>query len=101
MEKALFFQNFGSILMFAIFGTIIATFLTGTGLFLIGLLGDMITLSFPLELTSCFAFGALISSTDPVAVLSIFKSLGADKNIYILLYGESILNDAISIVLYE
>ncbi|CAD8118443.1 unnamed protein product [Paramecium sonneborni] len=95
MEKALFFQNFGSILMYAVIGTIIAVFVTTFCLYLIGLLIQK------LSLTSCYAFGSLISSTDPVAVLSIFKKLNADKQMHILIYGESILNDAISLLLYE
>ncbi|CAD8098143.1 unnamed protein product [Paramecium primaurelia] len=95
MEKALFFQNFGSIVMFAVIGTLIATFVTAFSLQLVGLLIQK------LSLTSSYAFGSLISSTDPVAVLAIFKQLDADKHIHILLYGESILNDAISLLLYE
>ena len=48
-----------------------------------------------------FAFGALISATDPVAVLSIFKSLKVDKKLFYLIFGESLLNDAVSIICYE
>jgi len=43
----------------------------------------------------------LISATDPVAVLAIFKAMDADENIYALVFGESIFNDAISIVMYK
>ncbi|CAD8124125.1 unnamed protein product [Paramecium sonneborni] len=95
MEKALFFQNFGSIVMYAVIGTIIAVFVTTFSLYIVGLLINK------LSLTGCYAFGSLISSTDPVAVLSIFKKLNADKQIHILIYGESIINDAISLLLYE
>lgn len=47
------------------------------------------------------AFSSLISATDPVSVLSIFKEIGADINLYSLIFGESIFNDAIGIVMYR
>jgi NhaP-type Na+/H+ or K+/H+ antiporter len=43
----------------------------------------------------------LISATDPVSVLAIFKELDADPNLYSIIFGESIFNDAIGIVMYE
>ncbi|XLU43052.1 hypothetical protein S245_002969, partial [Arachis hypogaea] len=46
-------------------------------------------------------FGALISATDPVTVLSIFQELGTDVNLYALVFGESVLNDAMAISLYR
>ena len=58
-----------------------------------------LTPSFTLK-ESC-AFGAFISSTDPVAVLAIFKELNADVTLFSIIFGESIFNDAIAIVLYR
>ena len=52
-------------------------------------------------LKEAFAFGSLISATDPVSVLAIFKELDADVNLYSIVFGESIFNDAIGIVMYE
>jgi len=46
-------------------------------------------------------FGSLISATDPVAVLSIFSSRPIDSNLYAVIFGESLLNDSASIVMYE
>ena len=43
----------------------------------------------------------MISATDPVAVLAIFKEMDADENLYSIVFGESIFNDAIGIVMYE
>ena len=43
----------------------------------------------------------MISSTDPVAVLAIFKEMDADITLYTLIFGESIFNDAIAIVMYR
>ncbi|CAG2059184.1 unnamed protein product [Timema podura] len=44
-------------------------------------------------------FGALISSTDPLTILAIFNDLHVDVNLYALVFGESVLNDAVAIVL--
>jgi len=44
-------------------------------------------------------FGGLISATDPVTVLAIFNDLHVDVNMYALVFGESVLNDAVAIVL--
>ena len=43
----------------------------------------------------------MISATDPVSVLAIFKEMDADVNLYAIVFGESIFNDAIGIVMYE
>lgn len=48
-----------------------------------------------------WVFGSLISATDPVAVLSIFKEMDADENLYSIVFGESIFNDAIGIVMFQ
>jgi NhaP-type Na+/H+ or K+/H+ antiporter len=55
----------------------------------------------PLGLVDCFLFGALLSATDPVTVLAIFSDIGVDNTLYALVFGESVLNDAVGIVLYE
>ncbi len=44
-------------------------------------------------------FGAMISATDPVTVLAIFSDLSVDVNLYALVFGESVLNDAVAIVM--
>lgn len=55
----------------------------------------------PFTMKESFAFGSLISATDPVSVLAIFKEMDADPNLYAIVFGESIFNDAIGIVMYE
>lgn len=97
MERKHFFRNFGSILTLAIAGTIIATLITSIITYWLALTG--IVENFTLNV--CFAFGSLISATDPVAVLSIFKELHVDNTIYNLIFGESTLNDAVSMILYD
>lgn len=49
---------------------------------------------------AAFAFGALISATDPVAVVAFFRSLGVSKRLALLVEGESLLNDGVAIVLF-
>jgi CPA1 family monovalent cation:H+ antiporter len=51
--------------------------------------------------TEAILFGALISPTDPIAVVSLFKSLGAPKRLVMIVDGESLLNDGVAIVLFE
>ena len=46
-----------------------------------------------------FTFGSLISAVDPVATLAIFSAMDVDPILYMLVFGESILNDAVAIVL--
>lgn len=95
LHKGNFFQNIGSILVFAIFGTAISAFVIGAGIYLLGLAKVAYKLSF----IESFAFGSLISAVDPVATVAIFHALNIDPVLNMLVFGESILNDAIAIVL--
>ncbi|KAF3451933.1 hypothetical protein FNV43_RR08029 [Rhamnella rubrinervis] len=92
-----FFSNFGAIVTFAILGTFIASIVTGVLVYL----GGLVYLMYRLPFVECLMFGALISATDPVTVLSIFQELGTDTNLYALVFGESVLNDAMAISLYR
>lgn len=95
LHKGNFFQNIGSILVFAIVGTAISAFIVGVGIYLLGIAQVVYKLSF----VESFAFGALISAVDPVATVAIFHALDVDPVLNMLVFGESILNDAVSIVL--
>ena len=94
LSKRYFFSNIGTILVFAIFGTLISTFIVGqicmwagsSGLFA---LADADALDFSNPLDS-YMFGALISATDPVATLSIMGAVNADPLVYTLVFGESV-----------
>ena len=54
---------------------------------------------YPLKPFESFAFGSLISAVDPVATLAIFHAIDVDPVLYMLVFGESVLNDAVAIVL--
>ncbi|XP_065224121.1 sodium/hydrogen exchanger 8 isoform X1 [Planococcus citri] len=95
LHKGNFFQNIGSILVFAILGTTISAVVIGAGLYVLGLA----EMSYKLSFVESFAFGSLISAVDPVATVAIFHALDVDPVLNMLVFGESILNDAIAIVL--
>ena len=57
----------------------------------------MAKLVYPLNFVQSFAFGSLISAVDPVATLAIFQALDIDPVLNMLVFGESILNDAVAI----
>lgn len=47
---------------------------------------------YTLQATDCLVFSSLISAVDPVAVLAIFQEVGINKDLYFLVFGESLLN---------
>ncbi|XP_069692631.1 Na(+)/H(+) exchanger beta-like isoform X2 [Periplaneta americana] len=95
-----FSYNVCTIMLYAVVGTLFNTFTIGPLLFLIwwlGLMGPMLT---PPSMTECLVFSALISAVDPVAVLAIFQEVGVNQDLYYLVFGESLFNDAVTVVLY-
>jgi sodium/hydrogen exchanger 8 len=95
LHKGNFFANIVPILTFAIVGTAVSALVIGLSLYILGQ-ADLI---YPLTATESFAYGSLISAVDPVATLAIFQALKVDGQLYMLVFGESMLNDAVSIVL--
>ena len=64
-----------------------------------GIIGGIVTLTTGIPLTAALLLGAILSATDPVAVIALFKRLGAPKRLTILVEGESLFNDTTAIVL--
>lgn len=91
MNTRLLFKNVVPVLALAAPGLVISTFVVG------------LTVKFltPLPLGPSMLFGALISATDPVAVIGLFKELGAPKRLSILVDGESLFNDGTAIVMFN
>lgn len=56
---------------------------------------------FSLTIVECLLFGSTLSATDPVTILAIFNALHVDPKLYSVIFGESILNDAVAIVMFE
>jgi len=96
-----FFRNFGTIIAYAVLGTLVSTFIIGYITFGAAKRGIIdIDNENPLE---ALLFGSLISAVDPVATLSIMGNpeLHCNPLLYSLVFGESVLNDAVAIVLFR
>ncbi|XP_061089886.1 sodium/hydrogen exchanger 2-like [Conger conger] len=95
----LFFENLGTILWYAVLGTVWNVLGIGVSLYGVCRVGP-----WGLEevsLLQCLLFGSLIAAVDPVAVLSVFEEIHVNEQLHILVFGESLLNDAVTVVLYK
>ncbi|XP_033760416.1 LOW QUALITY PROTEIN: sodium/hydrogen exchanger 2-like [Pecten maximus] len=94
-----FFENVGTIIIYAVIGTILNCFLIGPTLYGLAKVGAMGNVD--IELIPCLVFSAIVVAVDPVAVLAIFQEIGVNNVLYFLVFGESLLNDAVTVVLYN
>uniref|UniRef100_A0A674B3D6 Sodium/hydrogen exchanger n=1 Tax=Salmo trutta TaxID=8032 RepID=A0A674B3D6_SALTR len=100
LKRRHFFRNMGSILAYAFLGTVISCFIIGLLMYgCVTLMKQVGQLNGDFFFTDCLLFGAIVSATDPVTVLAIFNELQVDVDLYALLFGESVLNDAVAVVL--
>jgi Na+:H+ antiporter len=83
------------ILVFSTLGVLVSTFLVGTAIYYLLLLFGM-----DVAYVYCLLFGALISPTDPIAVLGILKKAGAPKKLETKIVGESLFNDGVGVVVF-
>ncbi|KAI9646129.1 monovalent cation:H+ antiporter, CPA1 (nhx1) [Ciborinia camelliae] len=98
LHQANFFRNIGTILTFAFAGTFISAIVLGMVLWLYTRIPlDGVSMTF----VDAISVGATLSATDPVTILAIFNTYKVDPKLYTVIFGESILNDAIAIVLFE
>ena len=91
LDNQLLFETLTPSLILAGLGLLVSAAVVG---------GLMVWLT-PLSLSGALVFGSLISATDPVAVIALFKELGVPKRLTMVVEGESMLNDATAIVLFD
>ncbi|WKN30370.1 sodium:proton antiporter [Porifericola rhodea] len=84
------------ILILATVGVLTSTFLVGTAFFYV----TNYLIGYQIAFIHCLLFGALISPTDPIAVLGILKSIGVPKQLEIKFVGESLFNDGVGVVIF-
>ncbi|ELU07584.1 hypothetical protein CAPTEDRAFT_224019 [Capitella teleta] len=97
LNDRVFLQNLGTILLYAFIGSILSFLLVGATLYGLALSGAMGVIN--ITVVQCFLFASFIVAVDPVAVLAIFQEVGVNDVLYFLVFGESLLNDAVTVVL--
>ncbi|XP_017504731.3 sodium/hydrogen exchanger 5 isoform X2 [Manis javanica] len=100
MPSRLFFDNLGAILTYAVVGTLWNAFTTGAALWGLQQAG-LVAPRVQAALLDFLLFGSLISAVDPVAVLAVFEEVHVNETLFIIVFGESLLNDAVTVVLYK
>lgn len=85
----------GPIALFATIGIVLSTFLIGTMMYYL-----FMAFSYPIDYIYCLLFGALISPTDPIAVLGILKEANAPRKLETKIVGESLFNDGVGVVVF-
>ncbi|XP_061597214.1 sodium/hydrogen exchanger 3-like [Cololabis saira] len=99
MPNKLFFSNMGAILVYAIIGTCWNAASVGLSLWgchMGGAMGDL-----DIGLLQYLLFGSLIAAVDPVAVIAVFEQVHVNEVLFIMVFGESLLNDGVTVVLFN
>eukprot|EP01083_Nonionella_stella_P270790 917166_1 len=97
VRKDIFFHNFGAILSFAFIGTFITAIIISSLVYVVGRLAGV----YELSLANSFVLGSLLAAVDPVSTVIVLKSLRVDPELDVLITGESVLNDAVAIVINQ
>jgi sodium/hydrogen exchanger-like protein 3 len=100
LKTVMFFNSLWIILLYAVIGTLWNTFSLGVSLYAVSAWGWVPGME-NLKLVEALFFASLIAAVDPVAVLAVFEDMHVNEQLHILVFGESILNDAVSVVLYR
>ncbi|KAM4558700.1 sodium/hydrogen exchanger 2 isoform 1-T1 [Odontesthes bonariensis] len=99
MPSRPFFENVGTVLWFAVVGTLWNSIGIGMSLFAICQIEAFGVQDINLQENLLFA--AIISAVDPVAVLSVFEDVSVNEQLYIVVFGECLFSDAVTVVLYN
>ncbi|KAM8840281.1 sodium/hydrogen exchanger 3.1 isoform 2-T2 [Spinachia spinachia] len=99
MPNKLFFGNMGAILVYAVIGTCWNAASLGLSLWGCHQAGAMGQLD--VGLLQYLLFGSLIAAVDPVAVIAVFEQVHVNEVLFILVFGESLLNDGVTVVLFN
>ncbi|CAF1449675.1 unnamed protein product [Adineta steineri] len=99
LPKRAFFDNLGTILLLAVLNKLFNTACIGLTLWAFGQTSLYGGTTF--SLLECLLFASFITAVDPIAVLATFVEIRVNDTLYIVVFGESLLNDAVSIVLYR
>uniref|UniRef100_A0A672ZG09 Sodium/hydrogen exchanger n=1 Tax=Sphaeramia orbicularis TaxID=375764 RepID=A0A672ZG09_9TELE len=94
-----FFENIGTVLWFAVVGTLWNSIGIGMSLFAICQIEAFGVQDINLQENLLFA--SIISAVDPVAVLNVFEDVSVNEQLYIVVFGECLFNDAVTVVLYN
>jgi NhaP-type Na+/H+ or K+/H+ antiporter len=94
LQGDLFFRHITPICIFACLGTVVSSVVVATLLY-----GLSRFVSFDPSYLELLAFGALVSATDPVSTLALFEAKKVDPQLFYLVFGESVINDAVGLVL--
>lgn len=97
LKRMTFFKNIFTIISLAFFGALYSTVVISV---LMYFFSKVATPDAPWSFVESLVFGSLISSTDPVTVLSLLPPT-VDKRLYMIIFGESALNDAVAIILFK
>ncbi|ULT81101.1 hypothetical protein L3Y34_011168 [Caenorhabditis briggsae] len=99
LKDRAFIDNIGTILLYAVLGTVLNIVLLAAALLIliwVGVMGEI-----NLSAMDIFTFSSLVAAVDPVAVLAVFQEVSVNKMLYFMVFGESLFNDAVTIVCYN
>lgn len=99
LRRELFYRHIKPIALFAAVGTLLSALVTGLSLYGIGRLGGLG--AFQPSVLELLTFGSLIAATDTVSVVAVLQAKRVDPHLFYLTLGESALNDAVALVLFE
>ncbi|RYH26749.1 hypothetical protein EON65_13975, partial [archaeon] len=93
----IFFRNFTTIMLFANLGTVINILVV-----CFVMIVAYLTQSSPqMSISESLVFGSVVSATDPVTTVAVFERLKVEENLYVIVVGVSILDDAISVIVFN